>query len=208
MAQPLSKWPDAERIALLVREAQREMPGALDRLLDTLRPALVAFFSNRLPHELAEDATQNALSRVARALRRIDPERADAYVATVARNLFRTAHRRRAIDYRRHADIDLADVLEEHRQAPDERAEYEELVRAVHGVVAAKLSPPLAEIIRGLIRGETPTEIALRQGVSAVTVRTRLMRARMILRRELRIFLDDPVARTAIQDHQDRRLSG
>lgn len=206
MVQPLSKWPDAERIALLVREAQREIPGALDRLLDTLRPALLAFFSDRLPHELAEDATQNALSRVARALRRIDPERADAYVATVARNLFRTAHRRRTIDYRRHADIDLADVLE-NRQAADERVEYEELVRAVHGVVAAKLSPPLAEIIRGLLRGETPTAIAVRQGISAVTVRTRLMRARTILRRELRIYLDDPDGALDLGD-QRRRLSG
>lgn len=206
MVQPLSRWPDAERIALLVRDAQREIPGALDRLLDALRPALVAFFSDRLPHELAEDATQNALSRVAGALRRIDPERADAYVATVARNLFRTAHRRRAIDHRRRADIDLADVVE-HRQAADERVEYEELARAVHGVIAAKLSPPLAEIIRGLLRGETPTEIAVRQGVSAVTIRTRLMRARTILRRELRIYLNDPDAEPDLLE-QRRRLSG
>lgn len=207
MVQPLSKWPDAERIALLVREAQREIPGALDRLLDTMRPALVAFFSDRLPHELAEDSTQSALCRIAGALRRIEPERADAYLATVARNLLRTAHRRRAIDNRRHADIDLADVLE-HRQPADERVEYEELARAVHGVVAAKLSPPLAEIVRGLLRGETPTEIAVRQGVSAVTVRTRLMRARTILRRELRIYLDGPVKRATDIGERRQRLSG
>lgn len=108
MVQPLSRWPDAERIAFLVREAQRDVPGALDRLLATLRPPLVAFFSDRLSHELAEDSTQNELWRIARALRRIDPERADAYVATVARNLLRSAHRRGAIDGRRRADVALA----------------------------------------------------------------------------------------------------
>lgn len=206
MVQPLSKWPDAERITLLVREAQRDAPGALDRLLAALRPALVAFFSDRLSHEVAEDLAQNALSRVARALRRIDSERADAYVATVARNLLRTAHRRRAIDNRRHVEIDLADIPER-CQAPQTQIEYEELVRAVHRVIGANLSPPLAEIVLGLLRGESPTEIAVRQGVSAVTVRTRLMRARTILRRELRIYLGNPDATPAL-GKQQRRLSG
>lgn len=192
---------------MLVREAQREVPGALDRLLAALRPPLVAFFADRLSHELAEDSTQSALCRIAGAVRRIDPERADAYLATVARNLLRTAHRRRAIDSRRHADIDLADVPE-HRQGADSRVEYEDLVRAVHGVVAAKLSPSLAEIVLGLLRGETPTEIAARQGVSPVTVRTRLMRARTILGRELRIYLDDPNAGTTSVGDRRRQLSG
>ena len=202
MVQPLSKWPDEEKIASLVREAQRDAPGALDRLLATLRPALVAFFSDRLSHEVAEDLAQNALSRVARALRRIDPERADAYVATVARNLLRTAHRRRAIDNRRHVEIDLA-ALPERRLAPETQIEYEELVRAVHRVVGASLSPPLAEIVLGLLRGESPTEIAVRQGVSAVTVRTRLMRARAILRRELRMYVN--VEATGVDELVDRQ---
>lgn len=206
MVQPLSRWPDAERITLLVREAQRDAPGALDRLLAALRPALVAFFSDRLSHEVAEDLAQNALSRVARALRRIDPERADAYVATVARNLLRTAHRRRAIDNRRHVEMDLAEIPER-RQAAERQVEYEELARAVHRVVGANLSPPLAEIVLGLLRGESPTEIAVRQGVSAITVRTRLMRARAILRRELHIYLDDRDAEPGLGG-QRRRLSG
>ena len=192
---------------MLVREAQRGVPGALDRLLATLRPPLVAFFADRLSHELAEDSTQSALCRIAGALPRIDPERADAYLATVARNLLRTAHRRRAIDSRRHADIDLADIPE-HRQGADSRVEFEELARAVHGVVAAKLSPPLAEIVLGLLRGETPMEIAARQGVSPVTVRTRLMRARAILGRELRIHLDDAEVGSADVGDRRHRLSG
>lgn len=207
MAQPLSKWPDAERIALLVREAQRDAPGALDKLLAALRPGLVAFFSDRLSHELAEDIAQNALYRVAGALRRIDPERADAYVATVARNLLRTAHRRRAIDSRRHAEIDLAEIPEP-RQAAEKQMEYEELARAVHRVVDAKLSPPLAEIVLGLLRGESPTEIAARQGVSAITVRTRLMRARGILRRELQGYLEDSGQGSSVLTDRRRQLSG
>src|SRR5919108_4858043 len=126
MVQHVSKWPEATKLALLVRDAQQDTPGALDKLLAALRPALLEFFSRRLPCDVAEDSTQGALLRVASALRRIDPERADAYVATVARNLLRTAYRRRTIDRRRRADLNLADIPE-YRDIADARVEHEEL---------------------------------------------------------------------------------
>lgn len=207
MVQPLSKWPEATRLALLVREAQQDAPGALDRLLSTLRPALLEFFSGRLPHDAAEDSAQAALLRVTGALRRIDPERADAYVTTVARNLLRTAYRHQAIDRRRRADLNLGEVPE-HRDIADARVEYEELVRAVHRVIAAKLSPTLAEIVWAVLRGETPTEIATRQGVSPVTVRTRLMRARALLRKEMSGYLDSSEESVVRTQRERRRLSG
>ena len=190
MLRETTKWPDATTIEAFVREAQRDAPGSLGRLLAALRPPLVDFFSRRLAADVAEDLAQAALVRIAGALSRVDPERADAYVSTVARNLLRTAYRRRAIDRERYAEADLTDIPLTTRDA-HQRAEYEELLLAVHRVIAAKLPPDLAEIIRALLRGETPAEIAERQAVSPVTVRTRLMRARSVLRAELGSYLTD-----------------
>jgi RNA polymerase sigma factor (sigma-70 family) len=189
MAQQRSTWPDSKKLASLVREAQRSVPGADEAFLAALRPSLLAFFTARLPREVAEDLTQNALIRIAGALPRIDPERADAYLATVARNLLRSAHRRRAIEGRRRIEADL-EAIPIDREGIDMRVEREELVRVVHAVIGSKLPSPLAETVRALLNGSTPAEIAAHQGVSPVTVRTRLMRARGILRAELRGCLD------------------
>ena len=183
MLRDTSKWPDATTIGALVREAQRDAPRALGGLLAALRPALVEFFARRLTPDVAEDLAQSALVRISGAMHRIDPERADAYVSTVARNLLRTAYRRQAIDRERLEEIDgeVPLIAEDAHQ----RTEYDELVLAVHRVIAAKLPPELAEIVRSLLRGDSVAEIAERQQVSPVTVRTRLMRARAVLRREL-----------------------
>ena len=189
MSQHQSTWPESTKLASLLREAQCSAPGASESFLAVLRPSLLGFFSARLPRELAEDLTQNALLRIAGALQRIDPERADAYVATVARNLLRTAHRRRAIEGRRRIELDL-ETIPLNREGVDVQLEREELVRMVHTLIRSKLPPLLAETVRALLNGSTPVEIAELQGVSPVTVRTRLMRARAILRAELRGQLD------------------
>jgi len=52
------------------------------------------------------------------------------------------------------------------------------------------MSPKLQEVVLGLLRGETPEGTAVRLRLNPVTVRTRLARARAILRRELRPYLD------------------
>src|SRR6266568_6416466 len=105
MTDSSSAWPASELLGQLVREAQRDGPDALNRLLATLRPALVTFFERRLPSDLTEDLAQLALMRIAKALRRIDPERADDYIVTVARNLLRTAYRERARDLGRYLPV-------------------------------------------------------------------------------------------------------
>jgi RNA polymerase sigma-70 factor (ECF subfamily) len=160
----------------------------LNALLAALRPPLVTFFSRRLSSDVAEDLAQSALLRVAGALPRIDPERADSYVSTVARNLLRTTYRRHAIDRRRQSDTELSSLISD-SQPIEAAAEYEELARAVHRVVRAALPESLAEVVLSLLHGETTSEIAERLGLSPITVRTRLMRARTILRQELRSYL-------------------
>src|SRR5437879_6013198 len=186
MTDPSSAWPASELLSQLVREAQRDGKDALNRLLAALRPALVAFFERRLPSDQTEDLAQLALMRIAKALRRIDPERADSYTITVARNLLRTAYRERARDLSRYVPVgaELASTT----PVPDSQAEYEELVLAVHRAVLTKLPRPLQQIMSKVLEDQSPSQIADELHVSPVTVRTRLMRARWILRRELVAF--------------------
>src|SRR5712664_1814063 len=167
MTDSSSAWPASETLGQLVREAQRDGPDALNRLLATLRPALIRFFERRLPSDLTEDLAQLALMRIAKALRRIDPERADAYTITVARNLLRTAYRERARDLGRYmpCGAELASAV----PPPDSQAEYEELVLAVHRAVLTKLPQPLREIMEGVLEDRSQLQIAAELHVSPVT---------------------------------------
>jgi len=187
MTDPSFSWPASETLGQLVREAQRDGSDALNRLLATLRPALMRFFERRFPSEVTEDLTQLALMRIAKALRRIDPERADSYTITVARNLLRTAYRQRARDVHRYLPVaaELASTI----PPPDSQAEYEQLVLTLHRAVLTKLPQPLREIVNRVLEDESPLQIAEALHISPVTVRTRLMRARWILRRELAAYI-------------------
>lgn len=201
------RWPEPETLTRLVRDAQGGHPAALDRLLATLRPPLLAYFTHRLTSDHAEDLAQTVLVRVAGALSRIDPGRANAYITTVARNLLRTAYRERAREGRRYVPLELANLAANELDA-DAAAEYEELARAVRRLSAAMLPPELADLVLGLLRGDTPAEIAARQHVSPITIRTRLLRVRAILRRELRAYLDDPTSQAHTDRPPDHRSAG
>lgn len=61
----------------------------------------------------------------------------------------------------------------------------EDLVLAVHRAVLTKLPHPLRQIVDRVLEDQSPSQIAEELHVSPVTVRTRLMRVRWILRREL-----------------------
>ena len=206
MTDPSSAWPASEMLSQLVREAQRDGPDALNRLLATLRPALLRFFERRFPSDMTEDLAQLALMRIAKAVRRIDPERADSYTITVARNLLRSAYRQRARDLGRYSPVDaeLASTI----SGSDSQAEYEELVLAVHRAVLNKLPRPLQDIMSRVLDDETPSQIADELHVSPVTVRTRLMRARWILRRELVAFTSCCRSRACPRSDADQGTAG
>lgn len=204
MVQRDSGWPDRQVLRRLVLEAQQDGTNGLNALLVALRPAFMSFFGSRLPIDDAEDLAQSALIRVVGALRRIDPERADAYVGTVARNLLRTAFRRRATERCRHADVDaMSETLAS--QPVGSQWEYEELVREVHRVARTGLPEAVAEVVLALLRGETTAEIASRLDVSPVTVRTRLLRARATLRRELPAYAELSQRRESQPEGEDDR---
>lgn len=176
-------------VARLVTDAQSGSATMVDTLLHALRPSLVGFFARRLSGDEAEDLAQAALLRITRALPTIEPERADRFIVTIAYNLARTAYTRRSRDQRRWVSEEFADTVERSDGA-DRHAEFQELAREVYRICAAEMSPKLQEVALGLLRGETPEETADRLKLNPVTVRTRLVRARAILRKELRPYID------------------
>jgi RNA polymerase sigma-70 factor (ECF subfamily) len=182
------RWPSADELERLMRAAQRGHAEAVEEMLEALRPSLVTFFGRRLSPDLAEDLAQLALLRISRAIARIDAVRADAYVSTVARNLLRTAYRVEARARGRDGSSDPA-ALVATDMSIDRRVEYEELVRAVHRA-ALKLRPGLREVAVGVLEGHSASDIAESLKVSPITVRTRLMRVRAILKAELSPYLE------------------
>lgn len=189
MQHAATPWPSGATLSQVIKHAQGGQGAATEELLSFLRPSLLSFFKQRLSADSAEDLTQRALVRVAGAVKRIDPERADVYISTVARNLLRTACRVEARDRGRRGQSDPSE-LESSALPVDTRVEYAELVRAVHRT-CLKMRPGLREVAEGVLRGDSAADVARTLDISPITVRTRLMRVRAILRSELAPYLND-----------------
>lgn len=188
MQHATAQWPSGDTLSQLVTHARGGQAAATEALLAYLRPSLLLFFKRRLSADSAEDLTQRALVRIGGAIGRIDPERADVYISTVARNLLRTAYRAEARDRSRKGQSDPSEL--ESRALPvDTRVEYAELLRAVHRA-CLRMRPGLREVGEGILRGDSATDIARTLDVSPITVRTRLMRVRAILRAEVAPYLN------------------
>ena len=175
---------NGDQLTLLVTAAQQDETRALDRLLSTVRPALFSYFARRVPDDLADDLAQIALIRIVKALPRIDPKRASGFIGTIGQNLLRTAFRRQARDARRIAPSVTPDELESGVTA-DQEVDLQDLLDAVMRASSRTLTHELRDVVTALLRGQDRAAIAATQGISQITVRTRLMRARMILREEL-----------------------
>lgn len=165
-------WPDDLELRPLVRKAQQGEPGAIDALLTRLRPLLVEFFEGEVERDAADDLAQDALLRVLRALPKIDSQRAVRYIRRLAQHELWKARSRRARDARRLAPIEVALEIAS-PDAADEAAGYADLARAV-----AMLPPKLRGCVLEALRGASPGEIAASNGVSPVTIRVNLFRAR------------------------------
>lgn len=183
------RWPSAEVLGQLVREAHEGRASAVEELLTVLRPLLLAFFQRRHSFDNAEDLTQLAMIRIAGAIDRIDPVRADSYISTVARNLLRTAYKASAKERSRKSDVDALD-LPANTMDVDRRAELEDLTLAVHRACLEKLGAGLREVAVGMLRGDSAAEIGESLHISPVTVRTRLMRIRAVMRTELACYVN------------------
>jgi RNA polymerase sigma-70 factor (ECF subfamily) len=134
----------------------------------------------------ADDAVQEAFTRLARRPDVIRDRGALSWLMTVVRNacirLMRPFARERVRLGHRIDDVEsIAD------QKPDTRAALErwELVQRVHAAIA-RLSPPLREVIvmRDL-EGLSGPEVCAALGIETAAMKTRLHRARTRLRAEL-----------------------
>jgi DNA-directed RNA polymerase specialized sigma24 family protein len=76
-------------------------------------------------------------------------------------------------------------------EVADGSAEYEDLAHAVHDACLRIEQPALRDIALGVLRGYSTSELANEFAISPITVRTRLMRIRTSLRRELAPYLDE-----------------
>lgn len=189
------RWPSRELLSTLVERAQRGSEGDVDRLLSAVRPALYAFFRQRTDGDAAEDLTQLTLLRIAGAVERIDHLRADAYLSAVARNLLRSTYKARARDRQRMTELD-DDVDVPVESGAEMKSEYEDLARAVHCAALSMDQTALRDVTLGLLGGDSRAEVAERLAISPITVRTRLMRVRSLLRQRLPAYLEDlPIAR-------------
>ena len=181
MSDGSTAWPATEELARLIRNAQQGQPRAVDILLRTLRRPILRLFKQRLPHDDAEDLTQVALVRIAKALPRIEPARADRYIRAVARNLLRTTFRTRAMESSRFTSLVAAESVDTGEDL-EALVEYHEILDRILESSRTSLPESLREIVLGLIDGETASDIAAQQMVNPITVRTRLLRARALLR--------------------------
>lgn len=178
-----------DELGSLVRGAQGGRRGALDALLAKLRPWFVRFFARWVDDgDAAEDLAQVALIRVWQALPRIRADRPVHYIVTIAMNLLRTAREDGKRDDRRRATLKLDPPMVA-AVTPDREAEDRDLTRLVHQLSLSTLSPELHEVVVGLLRGLRQSEIAADRNINAVTVRTRVRRARERLGPRLRKHL-------------------
>ena len=189
MAGVGASWPATEELASLIRNAQEGQSRDIDLLLRALRRPILRFFKHRLAHDDAEDLTQAALVRVAKAIPRIEPQRGDRYIRAVLRNLLRTTLRARATEASRFTSLVAAEAVDNGEDV-EALVEYNEILDTILQSSRASLPDPLRDIILGLMRGESVPDIAARQMVNPITVRTRLLRARALLRLYVEVYRD------------------
>lgn len=145
------------------------------------RELVLRFLRRRVRDEAtAEDLTHETLLRAHRSRDRLrDPERADAWLLRIARNVLAEHARGRApIDPATEVEALLAPAVEE--------ASLEQELAACLPAWLEQLPPAKARVLRLVdVEGRTVAEAARAQGLSRTAAKSRLRHARALLRRRL-----------------------
>jgi RNA polymerase sigma-70 factor (ECF subfamily) len=178
---------DREIELRLVARLKAGDPAAFEAIYEAYRPRLFGFLvrlSRR--RDVAEDLLEETWFRlVTRATTLMDGARLAPWLFAVARNLYVSWRRSRAVDAARTSDLDPAWPAPERGDSPFEavaRAELEERVETA----LARLPLRDREVLLLVgVEGLTPSEAASVCGLTAVTLRARLHRARERLAAEM-----------------------
>ena len=161
--------------------------SAFDAIYDAYRARLFAYLLRMARHrEVAEDLLEETWLRLISHASRLEPDtRLAPWLYAVARNLFYSYCRSRAMDEGSMTGLIGLWPGGTPRPSPFEEAAAEELERRVERALASM--PALYREVLLLVgmEGLTPSEAARVCGVSPETLRQRLSRARAVLAREL-----------------------
>jgi RNA polymerase sigma-70 factor (ECF subfamily) len=178
---------DREIELRLVARLKAGDPAAFEAIYEAYRRRLFGFLvrlSRR--RDVAEDLLEETWLRlVSRAHTVTDDARLAPWLFTVARNLYFSWRRSRAVDAARTSELDPAWPAPERGDSPFEAAARAELERKVE---AALTHLPLRDrevLLLVGVSGLTPSEAAGVCGLPAVTLRARLHRARERLKAEV-----------------------
>ena len=164
----------------LVARLKAGDPAAFEAIYEAYRPRLFSFLvrlSRR--RDVAEDLLEEAWLRlVSRAETLTDDARLGPWLFAVARNLYFSWRRSRALDPSRTTELDPAWPAPDRGDSPFEAAAHGELERRVEAALARLSSSDRELLLLVGVEGLTPMEVAGICGLPAVTVRARLHRAR------------------------------
>jgi RNA polymerase sigma factor (sigma-70 family) len=162
-------------------------PAAFEAIYEAYRPRLFGFLvrlSRR--RDVAEDLLEETWLRlVTRSATLTDDARLGPWLFTVARNLYFSWRRSRAVDATRTSELDPAWPAPERGDSPFEAAARAELERRVEAALARLPLRDRELLLLVGVEGLTPSEAAAVCGVPAVTLRARLHRAREKLAAEM-----------------------
>jgi RNA polymerase sigma-70 factor (ECF subfamily) len=162
-------------------------PAAFEAIYEAYRPRLFGFLvrlSRR--RDVAEDLLEETWVRlVTRSTTLTDDARIGPWLFTVARNLYFSWRRSRAVDASRTSELDPAWPAPERGASPFEAAARAELERRVEAALARLPLRDRELLLLVGVEGLTPSEAAGVCGVPAVTLRARLHRARGKLAAEM-----------------------
>jgi len=176
----------------LVARLKAGDPAAFEAIYEAFRPRLFSFLARLCRRrDVAEDLLEETWLRlVTKASDLTDDTRLGPWLFTVARNLFASWCRHRALDDDRILDLALSWPGALPRESPFEAAARGEAERQIETAVA-RLPPRDREVLM-LVGGEelSPSEAAAVLGLAPEAVRKRLQRARERLALEMREELD------------------
>jgi RNA polymerase sigma factor (sigma-70 family) len=171
----------------LVARLKAGEPAAFEAIYEAYRPRLFGFLARlcRRP-DVAEDLLEETWLRlVTHAATLTEDARLGPWLFTVARNLHISWRRSRALDPSRTSELDPAWPSPDKGDSPFEAAARSELERRVESALARLSSGDRELLLLVGVEGMTPAEVAGVCGLSAVTVRARLHRARERLAAEM-----------------------